>query len=309
MATTRQVRSWWSNYRCEPGEITNILGFDVRFRSQAHEAGRALEAVLTKHGYHPEAVGSHRWCPTGISGRTCQQDGDWCSLHNYSLALDFDPFALGNPHFQAKYGNGWDFSDTKFTPAQIKAVEAIRTNSGAQVFRWLGWAIGDTMHIEITCSPAALATGIDWNTVDGEPILGDDMRLAKGADGQAVAELQKMMAETFGQDNGDWTALAGKSAFDGASFQAGEDGDFGSTCEANVKNVQGKLGLRKTGIVDTLLWDAMVARSYAGEGAEGPRGPRGPQGPKGDTGVRGPRGAQGPEGPGGKLTIQGTKEI
>lgn len=304
MATTRQVRSWWSDYRCEPGEVTNILGFDVRLRSQAHEAGEALAAVLRKHGYDPEAIGSHRWCPTGISGHTCQQDGDWCSLHNYSLALDFDPFALGNPHFQAKYGNGWDFSDTKFTLAQIRAVEAIRTNSGAQVFRWLGWAIGDTMHIEITCSPAALASGIDWTTVDGER-NGELTMLReckKGDRGPHVEALQTMLhGAGFGDETGEI------------------DGIYGDMTAAGVLAMRKSRGSGATNgnyfnnwAYEQLLSAHAVRRvgKVSGEpGPRGPEGPEGPPGPKGDKGDPGPRGPQGPEGPGGKLTIQGTKEI
>lgn len=93
---------------------------------------------------------------------------------------------------------------------------------------------------------------------------GDDMLLQKGSGGQNVAELQKMLAERFDQKNGTWTPWPGKSAFDGQPYQAGEDGDFGGTCETNVKNVQGILGQAKTGIVDQMLWDALVHHRYGG---------------------------------------------
>jgi hypothetical protein len=95
------------------------------------------------------------------------------------------------------------------------------------------------------------------------------MLLQKGSKGQTVAELQKIMAERFNQDNGSWTPWAGKSAFDGQPFQAGEDGDFGGTCDTNVKNVQGILGQAKNGIVDQLLWDALVHHRY-GSGGDHP---------------------------------------
>ncbi len=94
----------------------------------------------------------------------------------------------------------------------------------------------------------------------------DDMLLQKGSEGQSVAELQKIMAERFNQSNGTWTPLPGKSAFDGQPFGKGEDGDFGGTCETNVKNVQGTLGQAKTGIVDQLLWDALVHHRYSTAG-------------------------------------------
>ncbi len=97
----------------------------------------------------------------------------------------------------------------------------------------------------------------------------DDMLLQKGSKGQNVAELQKILAERFNQKNGAWDPWAGKSAFDGQPFQAGEDGDFGGTCETNVMVVQGILGQAKTGIVDQLLWDALVHHRY-GSGGDHP---------------------------------------
>ena len=95
------------------------------------------------------------------------------------------------------------------------------------------------------------------------------MLLQQGSKGQAVAELQKIMAERFNQNNGDWTPLSGKSQFDGQPFAAGEDGDFGGTCETNVKNVQGILGQPKTGKVDDLLWSALVFHRYGAQGGGG----------------------------------------
>ncbi len=97
----------------------------------------------------------------------------------------------------------------------------------------------------------------------------DDRLLQKGSKGQNVAELQKIMAERFNQQNGSWTPWAGKSVFDGQPFQAGEDGGFGPTCDTNVKNVQGILGQAKTGVVDQLLWDALVHHRY-GSGGDHP---------------------------------------
>lgn len=98
---------------------------------------------------------------------------------------------------------------------------------------------------------------------------GSDMLLKKGSTGQAVAELQKIMNERFKQNNGSFTPLAGKSQFDGQPFAPGEDGDFGPTCETNVKNVQGILGQAKTGVVDDLLWSALVYHRYGSTGGGG----------------------------------------
>lgn len=127
----------------------------------------------------------------------------------------------------------------------------------------------DHNHIGLTRSSgrnltyATLVSVLGPATPEGD----DDMLLKKGDKGQSVAELQKIMAEKFGQNNGTWTPFAGRSPFDGAGYGKGEDGDFGGTCETNVKNVQGNLGQTKTGVVDQLLWDALVDQRYGG--AEG----------------------------------------
>jgi hypothetical protein len=92
------------------------------------------------------------------------------------------------------------------------------------------------------------------------------MLLKKGSEGQAVAELQKIMAERFSQNNGNWPPFAGKSQFDGQAFKTGQDGGFGPTCEANVMNVQGLLGQAKTGVVDDLFWSALVHHRYGAGG-------------------------------------------
>ncbi len=122
-------------------------------------------------------------------------------------------------------------------------------------------------HIGLTRSAGRLLTYATLVDVYGPAIPGDegdDMLLKKGSKGQSVAELQKIMAEKYGQNNGTWTPFAGKSPFDAVAYAKGQDGDYGGTCEANVKNVQAKLGQSKTGIVDQLLWDAMVDDRYGG---------------------------------------------
>lgn len=334
MATTRQVRYWWRAYRCEPGEVTNLLGFSVRLRAQAHEAGRALEQVLSAKGYDPDIIGSHRWCPTGIGGKTCQSDGTNCSLHNYSLALDFDPFGAGNPHFQKSYGNGWNFSDCKFTRDQVEAVEAIRTNSGKQVYRWLGWAIGDTMHFEITCSPADLATGINWNTVEGNTNGGKTDNMLPLAYGMGYESAPSDSESRDGVSPGsnqehrmeDVRALQDMLNHLGAGLKL--DGLFGAGTVAAVKEHTGHMTGHPRGKEGRWFggnqFANLIVEIGGGEGRRGPEGPQGPEGPRGPQGKRGlkgdrgPRGERGESGPAGKdgadgadasLTITGTKEI
>ena len=108
------------------------------------EAWQAYVAVMNHHGETITSAGGVNSCRNiGTSDRP--------SLHAYLCALDSPP-------------------NSRKSDAFIADIEKIRTNSGAQVFRNLD---GDRMHDQIDCSPADLATEIDWDTVIG--YTGDDM--------------------------------------------------------------------------------------------------------------------------------------
>ncbi len=77
--------------------------------------------------------------------------------------MDIDPFGHGNPHFEKPYGQGWDFDDCKITEGQVEAVEGLTNTRGEQLFRWLGWLIGDTMHFEGQVMPSR--TQVDWGSL------------------------------------------------------------------------------------------------------------------------------------------------
>ena len=100
------------------------------------------------------------------------------SIHSYSgCALDIDP--EDNPSVKTR---PFSWADTRFTAEQVDAVKRIRTKNDVRVWKWGGDEFDsdpsddvhyqDYMHWQINCSPADLATGIDWSTVDG-----GDMRL------------------------------------------------------------------------------------------------------------------------------------
>ena len=259
MATTSQVRYWWRTRRCDRGDKITLFGKAVYLQPEAHDAGRAIEMALYDYGT-VVVLGSHRNCPTGIAGKTCQQSGKNCSIHNYSLAFDFDPFKYGNPHLYRKMTPA-DWAKTKFTKAQVRRIEAIRTNNGKQVWRWLGELIGDTMHWEITCSPADLATGIDWSTVEGYIGDSEGMRVDSTSPEKHVAELQHVMG-ILGQDNGAWNPFEGKSSFDGEPFKSGEDGDWGSTTVGNINALQTKYDYPIMDYVDDFFWSVLIQRAY-----------------------------------------------
>lgn len=195
----------------------------------AYDGFKALEKTLIATGYtNVQSVWVPRSCPTGISGQTCLSTGTNCSLHNYGIAVDIDPFGYGNPHFQRKYGDRWDFSDCKFTKAQVDAVEAIKNVHGEQFFRWLGWAIGDTMHFELQVHPTR--TAVNWDTVPGG--IGAQMFCTKGDKGPVVAYWQIVLKYHLGQNLGAW----GDGSF-GTAAGDGVDGSYGDDMATAVKAV------------------------------------------------------------------------
>jgi len=96
---------------------------------------------------------------------------NWWSWHATGGALDWDygprtPEGVvidHNPHLHRPIVPGDPAFGTtiQLLEHQVVAVEAIRTNNGKRVWRWLGHSIGDSMHFEPACSPADIATGID----------------------------------------------------------------------------------------------------------------------------------------------------
>lgn len=169
MASTATKRIWYANYACEksgPFPTVYILGFGNRKVCPVTvNAWDAFNAALVATGYDAQSVGTYN-CRV-ITG------GTKLSLHAYGIAIDIDPFALGNGYYSGLSVFSW--SKTEFTSEQVKAVEAIRTKNGKKVFRWGGWwtSSRDYMHWEVDVAPADLATGIDWTTVPGgEPLAG-----------------------------------------------------------------------------------------------------------------------------------------
>lgn len=69
MAKTHQVRTWWADYRCEPGEPFEIYGRVVRLRPQTHPAGRAIEAALRSEGSSLRSSARTAGAPPGSQGR------------------------------------------------------------------------------------------------------------------------------------------------------------------------------------------------------------------------------------------------
>lgn len=130
-------------------------------------AYRALDTVMHRHDYHPRP---------GVTGAyNCRKitGGSGYSLHAYGVGDIFTFWTGVRCATSLAVDINWDTNPygprlvTDMPRPMIDDIQAIRTNSGAQVWRWGGYYRGnkDAMHFEIVCSPSDLATGIDPATV------------------------------------------------------------------------------------------------------------------------------------------------
>lgn len=242
MASSATKRIWYAQYACQKSGVfprTFILIGDRKVCPVTVEAFQAFDQALTLADYDAVSVGTYVCRP--ITG------GRKLSLHSYGIAPDIDPYSLGNPYYGRSHPKAWKFSwdNTKFTQAQVEAVERIRTNDGKKVFLWGGrWlTIKDYMHWEIDVPPSSLATGINWRTVPGGILEGKGGQVLKNGDeGNAVGKFQ--------------TGLLGWNA--NALPKGGADKDFGEETEEWVKKYQGDADLTVTGMIDGLTGSLLL---------------------------------------------------
>lgn len=163
MRSTSDMRALWGracSSDAQGGRVVLWTGFVIVVHRRSVEAWKALDAVLKLYGYRAGAP------YTGAFSCRRITNGSGYSLHAYGIALDINSEA--NPY-------GYHLV-TDMPRRMVEAIEAIRTRGGARVFRWGGdWNDDDicndrnydAMHFELQASPAELATGINWNTVNG----------------------------------------------------------------------------------------------------------------------------------------------
>lgn len=164
------IKTQWRDYECKENLMVSVLVLSNAVHVNAETIG-----AFTRLAETLRAVG-YRASWTGAYNCRSVKDGTAKSLHSYGLALDIDPDcnpwlpkASGLIRFSGattqsercldvKAGR----ADTSFSPAQIAAVESIRTVDGLRVFQWGGrWnSIKDSMHFQIDVSPAELDRGI-----------------------------------------------------------------------------------------------------------------------------------------------------
>ena len=226
------------------------------------EAWNAYIQVMIHHGETmPEAGGLGNCRNIGGTNRP--------SLHAYLCALDIPP-------------------NSRKSRAFLKSIKAIRTNNGKTVFRNL-W--GDRMHDQINCSPADLATGIDWATVAGDTPIGEDAMLP-------------LTPTSFSEDI---RSLQGRlnTAYDA---KLKEDTEWGSLTAAAVKanlldftgsDEAGDVAVQEGKKVNARMWDGLLVDliiEVAPAGTKGEDGEDGKDGKDGDPGVKGDPGEDGDPG-------------
>ena len=299
MVSSSTMRDWWSNYRCLNERPTlrrpiQMMGRNVGYCAvPAYDAMKAAEFALVNTGYQgTRSLWIPRNCPTGIGGKTCQSDGDNCSLHNYGIAFDIDPFGYGNPHFFKKYGDGWNFYDCKLTREQVEAVEGIKNEDGDTMFRWLGWVIGDTMHFELQVPPKDGKTRVDWRTIPG--IIPEGVTVPPDPDPEPPPEggEEAMLPLQEGQEGEDITLLQDRMnlAYNaGVPLTAKYDGATVEAVKTFLGSYTGNSGWQAGKGVGGKQWSRLtldLVKAHA-KGEKGDKGDPGEPGPPGELIVRG----------------------
>lgn len=154
LSSTALKRVWAPRCRGPWARVRLYGGASVLVRPSIVEAMKAFDAVLRRTGYPAQASHTGAYNCRRVAGTS-----SW-SLHSYGIAIDINWRV--NP-----YG-GY----RRHIPNSVAAaICAIRTNNGKQVWGWGGYWSGkkDWMHFYIGCTPRDLATGINWNTVQGTP--------------------------------------------------------------------------------------------------------------------------------------------
>jgi hypothetical protein len=145
--------AWWP--RCTGPFLTIRLHGEgsVTVRPAIGDAVLALDACLRKWNYRT------RRSDTGAGNCRPKVSGGGWSMHAYWIALDIN--WNSNPYGKRLI--------TDMPIEMVRAICAIRTNNGKQVWNWGGfWRNNkDAMHFEIVCKPADIATGINPATVPG----------------------------------------------------------------------------------------------------------------------------------------------
>lgn len=247
MVTTQQVRNWYAP-PCAGADTTISLNGTgrVTVRVSINDAVKALDAVLIKYGYKTRRADTGAYNCRRITGGT-----GW-SLHAYKIALDLN--WTTNPYGPRLI--------TDMPLAMLHEIEAIRTKSGAQVWRAGAFYSGnkDAMHFEIICSPQDLASGIRGTGITKPKGIYLDI----GATDENAVRWTQFFCNAL-------RVKLRKGATGKPGIVIEEDGDYGKTTKAAVAELQRGIRLvqqwtkvprtqwiRTDGIVDQRSFDLFV---------------------------------------------------
>ncbi len=232
MRSTKQLRTVWAK-PCD----RDLSMFAFQSGAKAHvatettDAWRALDQVMQRHRYEPRSNDTGGYNCRAITGGT-----DY-SLHAYGIAVDVNWST--NPYRK----DGRLVTDMK--PEMIADIKAIKSLGGASVFRWGGDYSGakDAMHFEVVASPAELATGIDWASVNAprprKDQPGSFAVLQGGDSGPTIGKLRSLLIA--------------------AGFDPGPDSDvYNDAAVAAVLAYQASRKLDIDGVVGAQTWTALL---------------------------------------------------
>ena len=168
------------------------------------------------------------------------------SLHSYGIAIDLDPAA--NPYVP---WSGWH--QTRFTPDQIAAVDAIVTTRGVRVWKWGGhWRPdADLMHFQIDCHPDELRQGIA-----GQSAVRRDTKTVSEIASTKRAAVKVELPYLSKGDKG--TAVRSLQALLSIRSPLEVDGSFGKNTDTAVRAIQGDAALDVDGVVGPDTWRALL---------------------------------------------------
>jgi len=245
--TTSELRRLWSPPCVGPFARVPLNGGSfITVRASTVEAWLALNEVLVRWAYEatPPDVGAYN-CRT-ITG------GTGYSLHAYGIAADINWGA--NPYGPTLV--------TDMPSGMIDDIKAIRTNSGAGVFRWGGDFSGnkDAMHFEIVASPAEIASGIANPQPNPQPQPNPNPQpQGEGVDLVALSKAI-MAAKTriykLGMRNAEVKFIqAGINNISNRGLVV--DGNFGRATDQAVRDLQKWFKIRSDGIVGPRTWNLL----------------------------------------------------
>lgn len=234
-----------------------LPGVNVYIDRRAYAAFVALADIIERHGYEVRSRDTGSYNCRYIKGTSAM------SSHAWGIAVDINWST--NPYRT-------DRLVTDMPRDMIEEIEALRTVSGHQVFRWGGDWDGrpetphsnyDAMHFEVVATPTELATGIDFDA-DDTPPRPTPPPTTKPVQKRAwedalVAGLPTISEKRTPRNSPDTKrAQALVNTTRRSHQQLKEDGWFGEKTDRAVRVFQKNHGLVKDGIVGPNTWSALL---------------------------------------------------